>query len=363
MTAGNRETSVNFMVNGINLNDLSNSQVTFQPSINTVSEFKVDNSTFSAEYGRNSGAIVNVATRSGSNQLHGEGFDFYRDDSYRFCPQSRFRTSLRSPRCERSAAMSRVTPFEPKFMPIGVLTAALQELTPRERRDPDPDLAIEEWLEFATELGVDCIQLSAALHPSVADVPAEAMLDPVANTLDLRDPFTQDRARRVQAAIDSTGVSIADVGYFDNMLHEDPIRRKKHDFMIRSMDAAALLGAPAVCGFVGRNQAKSMDQNLIDFEENFVPLLREAKARGLQVPRRAVPDARDGRLGQLPQQHRLHAGDVDRAAPDLRKARRRRPVPHPLRPVARDPDGPGHALDLPVFEGRRLWLPHRRAST
>src|SRR5437899_4092040 len=82
MSAGNRETSVNMMLNGINLNDLSNSQVTFQPSINTVSEFKVDNSTFSAEYGRNSGAIVNVATRSGSNQLHGEGFDYYRDDKY-----------------------------------------------------------------------------------------------------------------------------------------------------------------------------------------------------------------------------------------------------------------------------------------
>jgi Carboxypeptidase regulatory-like domain/TonB dependent receptor len=82
MTAGNRETSVNFMVNGINLNDLSNSQVTFQPSINTVSEFKVDNSTFSAEYGRNSGAIVNVSTRSGGNDFHGEAFDFYRDQDF-----------------------------------------------------------------------------------------------------------------------------------------------------------------------------------------------------------------------------------------------------------------------------------------
>jgi len=81
-SAGNRETSVNLMINGINLNDLANSQVTFQPSINTVSEFKVDNSTFSAEYGRNSGAIVNVATRSGVNTLHGEGFDFYRDDKF-----------------------------------------------------------------------------------------------------------------------------------------------------------------------------------------------------------------------------------------------------------------------------------------
>src|SRR5262249_53285051 len=82
ISAGNRETAVNFMINGINLNDLSNSQVTFQPSINTVSEFKVDNSTFSAEYGRNSGSIVNVATRSGTNALHGEAFDFYRDAKF-----------------------------------------------------------------------------------------------------------------------------------------------------------------------------------------------------------------------------------------------------------------------------------------
>jgi hypothetical protein len=42
----------------------------------------VDNSTFSAEYGRNSGAIVNVATRSGANQMRGEAFDFYRDERF-----------------------------------------------------------------------------------------------------------------------------------------------------------------------------------------------------------------------------------------------------------------------------------------
>jgi sugar phosphate isomerase/epimerase len=173
--------------------------------------------------------------------------------------------------------------FEPRTMPIGVLTAALQELTPRERRDPDPDLAIEEWLAFARELEVDCIQLSAALHPSESDVPAEAMLDPVANTLDLRAPFTRERAARVAAAAKDSGVSIADLGYFDNLLHEDAaIRRKKHDFMLRVFDAAVLLGAPAVCGFVGRNQKLSMDENLVDFEASFIPLLQEAKARGLQ---------------------------------------------------------------------------------
>src|SRR5262245_8469864 len=81
-TAGNREDGVNFMLNGINLNDISNQQVTFQPSINTVDEFKVTNSTFSAEYGRNSGAIVNVATKSGTNQFHGEVFDYLRNDVF-----------------------------------------------------------------------------------------------------------------------------------------------------------------------------------------------------------------------------------------------------------------------------------------
>ena len=45
-----------------------------------------------------------------------------------------------------------IQPFDPKFMKVGVLTAALQELTPRAVRDPDPDRAIEEWVEFAKEL-------------------------------------------------------------------------------------------------------------------------------------------------------------------------------------------------------------------
>ena len=64
-----------------------------------------------------------------------------------------------------------VRSFEPKFMKLGVLTAALQELTPRSVRDPDPDRAIEDWLFFGREVGADIIQLSAALHPSESDVP------------------------------------------------------------------------------------------------------------------------------------------------------------------------------------------------
>ncbi len=78
-SAGQREDTVNFMINGVNLNDMIQNQITFQPTINTVSQFKVDNSTFSAEFGRDSGAIVNVATRSGTNQFHGEAYNYLRN--------------------------------------------------------------------------------------------------------------------------------------------------------------------------------------------------------------------------------------------------------------------------------------------
>jgi sugar phosphate isomerase/epimerase len=175
-----------------------------------------------------------------------------------------------------------IQPFEPRYMPVGVLTAALQELTPRGLRDADPDRAVLEWLEFAAELGADVIQLSAALHPSQADVPAEAMLDPVANTLDLREPFTRARAERVLRGAKETGVGIADVGYFDNMLHADAATRaRKHEFMRRVLDAAVLLGVPAVCGFVGRSAELSLEENLAFFEAEFLPILRACKERGL----------------------------------------------------------------------------------
>ena len=63
------------------MNDISQNQITFQPSISTTSEFKIDNSTFSAEYGRSDGSIVTVATRSGTDKFHGEAFDYFRNEA------------------------------------------------------------------------------------------------------------------------------------------------------------------------------------------------------------------------------------------------------------------------------------------
>jgi hypothetical protein len=80
-TAGQREDTTNWLVNGINLNDPVQNQITFQPPIDTLAEYKIDNSAFPAEYGRNSGAIVNLATRSGTNEYHGELFEFLRNNA------------------------------------------------------------------------------------------------------------------------------------------------------------------------------------------------------------------------------------------------------------------------------------------
>ena len=80
-TAGAREDTTNWLVNGINLNDPVQNQITFQPPIDTLAEMKVDNSSFPAQYGRNAGAVANMATRSGSNNYHGEAFEFFRNNA------------------------------------------------------------------------------------------------------------------------------------------------------------------------------------------------------------------------------------------------------------------------------------------
>jgi Carboxypeptidase regulatory-like domain/TonB dependent receptor len=80
-TAGQREDTTNWLVNGINLNDNVQNQITFQPPIDTLAEYKIDNSSFPAQYGRNAGAIVNLATRSGTNEYHGELLEFFRNNA------------------------------------------------------------------------------------------------------------------------------------------------------------------------------------------------------------------------------------------------------------------------------------------
>jgi hypothetical protein len=76
-SSGARSDSATFMIDGIN--ERRNADY-FHPSIESVQEFKVQSNAFSAEYGRTSGIVINGVTRSGTNSLHGELFEFLRND-------------------------------------------------------------------------------------------------------------------------------------------------------------------------------------------------------------------------------------------------------------------------------------------
>jgi len=81
-TAGNREEAVAYLVNGVTTNNLTFGSIGFPPPVASIEEFKVDNSTFSPEYGHVSGAVVNLITRSGTDQFRGQGYEFFRDDAF-----------------------------------------------------------------------------------------------------------------------------------------------------------------------------------------------------------------------------------------------------------------------------------------
>lgn len=68
-----------FLINGTDSNDTSLNVPLVIPSPDAIGEFNLVTSTINPEYGRNSGAIVNATIKSGSNQFHGDLFEFYRD--------------------------------------------------------------------------------------------------------------------------------------------------------------------------------------------------------------------------------------------------------------------------------------------
>ena len=80
-TSGNREEAVGFLVNGVTTNNLTFGSLIFEPPLTSIEEFKVDNSTFGAEHGHVSGAIVNIVTRAGTDGFRGEVFEFFRNEA------------------------------------------------------------------------------------------------------------------------------------------------------------------------------------------------------------------------------------------------------------------------------------------
>ncbi len=77
--AGQREDANGFMVNGSDVKELMNGGTLVVPNLDSIAEFRILTNNFDAEYGNYSGGVVNVVTKSGSNDLHGSAFDFLRN--------------------------------------------------------------------------------------------------------------------------------------------------------------------------------------------------------------------------------------------------------------------------------------------
>lgn len=78
-TNGNQTQENSYLLDGTDINDILLNQPGITPNPDALAEVNIISSTLNPEFSRNSGAIVDEALKSGSNQFHGDGFEFYRD--------------------------------------------------------------------------------------------------------------------------------------------------------------------------------------------------------------------------------------------------------------------------------------------
>jgi hypothetical protein len=96
---GMRNQSNNFLLDGASNNDSFNTGFVLRPPPDAIQEFKILTHSYSAEYGRGAGSVVNVVSKAGSNDVHAAAWEFNRDDARQarnyFAPQDQPRPKLK----------------------------------------------------------------------------------------------------------------------------------------------------------------------------------------------------------------------------------------------------------------------------
>ena len=95
---GARGNQNNYMLDGGDNNDPLTNSASVVPNPDALEEFSILTNNFSAEYGRNTGAVVNAITRAGTNEYHGSAFEFVRNDAF----DARNFFSLEQPKLRRN---------------------------------------------------------------------------------------------------------------------------------------------------------------------------------------------------------------------------------------------------------------------
>lgn len=78
---GQREFANSVLIDGVEATANRNNDTNVRPSVDAVEEFKVSTSDYSAQFGRSSGGVISIQTKSGANSVHGSVYDFYRPDA------------------------------------------------------------------------------------------------------------------------------------------------------------------------------------------------------------------------------------------------------------------------------------------
>ncbi len=99
---GSRDTANRFYIDGIEVMDYDAMTYSFSPSVDSLAEFKVQTSTYSAEYGGAPGGQINMITKSGTNRFHGALWEFNRNDQLTQSYDAIAGKSVTSPRLNRN---------------------------------------------------------------------------------------------------------------------------------------------------------------------------------------------------------------------------------------------------------------------
>ena len=135
----------------------------------------------------------------------------------------------------------------------------------------------EETIDFLAEHGFESVEL--ACWPAGK---AERRYAGVSH-LDV-DGLTQEKADQALAYAKAKGIEISALGYYPNLLDADLEKRSVYVAHIyKLIDAAALMNINLITTFIGRDQHKTVEENLDLMDEVWSPILRHAEAKGVRI--------------------------------------------------------------------------------
>ena len=151
-------------------------------------------------------------------------------------------------------------------MKLGLLTAAF------------PDATLDEIADWAAANGFEALEVACwpASEGAVRRYAGVCHIDV--------ERLDDGEARELVAGLERRGLSISGLAYYPNPLDPDPAERERvASHLTKVIDAAGRLGVPTVGTFVGRDKARTIEDNWASFDEVWPPLVAHAARRGVKI--------------------------------------------------------------------------------